>query len=148
MVRTRAARLTLSTAHQVVQTPYSGPAAGDEKKHETIQHCELSSVQDRPKASAGVSLKIAYSHLAAGQERNGKRQEPEGNQASRAEFDDSRNESQRVVDRHFAAKRPEQLLRAVACKHKARHDAHQCVGMTRKLAQEVCHRFKVLEDGS
>src|SRR5438445_1601527 len=99
----------------MVEAP--GPAArcGEIEEHEAVKHRQLPAVQQGPEASSGVRHEIGECHLAAKNESDRPREQPDEQQRAADQFERSRQADQREQRRRAGYRRgkAEQLLRAV-----------------------------------
>src|ERR1700746_2100611 len=108
----------------------------DVEKNKTEQHGEFAVIADWPEAMWCVAQEIASGHFTAGDNRGKDSEHPEGNEQAAEKLDDPGSEHQGDVPHRGAAENAKKLLRAVAGKQEARHQAHQAVKMIRESVQE------------
>ena len=134
--RTGSDSLDTFALEESADAPRTVTPRSDIEKNKTEQHSEFAVIADWPEAMWRVAQGIGSGHFTAGDERGKDCEHPEGNEYAAEKFDDPGGEHQRDVPHRGTAENAKKLLRTVAGKQEASHQAHQTVKVVREPIQE------------
>src|SRR5688572_32363082 len=108
-------RIRSAPARERIHAEPTRSLARDVEEEEAVDHRELPMVDDRPETVRRVRHEVGHRHQAAREERDIAGEQPQGHQGATEELDDARGGHERNAQLALASKRPEELLRPVAC---------------------------------